>query len=103
MNWKDSKTKEEKPLAELTLQELQEAMYVVQKRQLYSLTKLKVATSLENELLKEARRRKENLISLDLADNPSYSKEYKTKKEVIKTVHRSLIRKEKQLNVHSNL
>lgn len=95
--WKTKHDNKETPIEQLSNEEIQKAIFIVQKRQMTNLHRIKVDEALERALKKEAAKRQSTLISLDLADNPRYSKEYAKKKEIIQTVTNSLLRKEKQL------
>lgn len=101
--WKTKHDNKETPISQLTVEELQRALIVVHKRQLASINRLKIDEALERALQKEATKRKTTLVSLDLADNPRYSKEYAKKKAVIVTVTNSLLRKEKQIEKAKDL
>lgn len=95
--WKTKHDNKETPISELTEEELQKALFVVHKRQLGSINRLKIDEALERALKKEADKRKFVLVNLALADNPRYSKEYAKKQAIIETTTKSLLRKEKQL------
>lgn len=95
--WKTKHDNKETPIDALTDEELQKALFVVHKRQLANLNRIKIDEALERSLKKEANKREKTLVSLDLADNPRYSKEFAKKKPIIDTITNSLFRKEKQL------
>lgn len=95
--WKTKHDNKETKIVDLTDEELQKALFVVQKRQLNVLQRIKIDNALEEALTKEATKRDFKLTSLALADNPKYSKNFKNKKPIIETITRSLYRKERQL------
>lgn len=95
--WKTKHNKKETPISEFTDEELQSALYIVHKRQLGNLHRIKIDDALERALEKEAKKRKVTLVSLALADNPVFSERFKKKKPIVETITGSLYRKEKQL------
>lgn len=88
----------EKELSDMSQDELNAVLKTVNKRQIHAINKLKKSQELEKAILAEAKKRKITIESLELSENPWYSKQYAQKKEVIVTVTNSLIRKEKKLN-----
>lgn len=95
--WRTRHNGKEVKIEDLSDENLQKSLHTIQKRQLETLRRIKINTALETALEKEAKKRNLQLKSLALADNPNYSKEYKVKGAIIKTVSNSLHRKEKQL------
>lgn len=96
MNWKYADGTEV-PLSELTEEQLNECIKVINKRQIFVVLKLRKAIELEKALQTEAKKRSIKLETLELADNPQFRRAYSKNKELIGTVQRSLVRKENKL------
>ena len=85
-------------MADMEDKHIQSALIIVQKRQVDAYNQLALHGQLEAQLLQECKNRNLSIQHLDEAKDNGIGKEYYNKKELIKTVFRSIKRKIKSLS-----